>query len=91
MAVNKASFNLNEELVSLLGNTSEEAEYQAAQRLVLSLIQDSQITASRGAELLDVSYDEMLQIMQEHSVSLVRTTANDVDQDVDTLDKFIRS
>jgi len=89
MALRKLELEVPEDLLAILGKTSKDVRTEALERLVLSLVRESEITASKGAELLGIPYRTMLELMAAHDVPLLRLSAEEVAQDVKTLNKLL--
>lgn len=88
MATKKVELHLPEGLFDALGG-EKDAERKALQALLLSLIQEGEVTASYAAEVLDISYHEMLDIMAEHNVALVNYSPDELDEEIKNLNKLL--
>ena len=87
MSVKKLELNLPEELLDSLGS-QQAVEKKVLEALVLMLVQEGTTSASHGAELLGISYHDMLDLMAEHNVPLVNYGAEAVDRGIDALEKY---
>jgi predicted HTH domain antitoxin len=88
VTLKKVELRLPEELLHALGSRKK-AETKALQALLLTLIQEGKITASYAAEVLDLSYREMLTLMAEHAIPVVAYEPKDLDQETTILTKLL--
>ena len=88
MAYKQVTVRLPEELFNALGD-KKTVERKAQEALVLSLVQQGDISASRGAELLGLAYREMLDLMGERGVPVMNYSAEDFRKEVKALDKLL--
>ena len=88
MALKKVEFHLPEKLLESLGSDTE-VEAQALQAFVFYLLQEGKITGSRGAELLGISYREMLDLMGKHEIPLVNYSPQELTEEIQALDKLL--
>jgi len=87
MAQKEISLQVPEELLESLGG-AEKVQRRALESLLLSLIEEGEVTPSYAAEVLGISYRKMLQVMAERHVPLVNYDPDDLTQEVKALDKF---
>lgn len=87
MALKKVELQVPEELLDSLGG-AQEVQERALKSLLLFLVQEGEVTPSYAAEVLGTSYRQMLRLMAEHHVPLVNYDPEDLDQEVQALDKF---
>lgn len=88
MTSKKLELRVPNELLSILGKTPKLAERAAMQHLVLSMIHGNQISASLGAEALDISYRELLKLMADHNISLISYTDSELKEELKALEKL---
>lgn len=87
MAQREITLQVPEELLQSLGG-AEKVQRRALESLLLSLIEEGEVTPSYAAEVLGISYRKMLQIMADHHVPLVNYDPEDLNKEVKALDKF---
>ena len=87
MTLKKVEFMLPEEVFDSLGNTKQ-VNHQALQALLLFLVNEGKMSASRAAEILDVSYNEMLDLMAQHEIPIVNYSATELEEEVKALESF---
>lgn len=63
-------------------------EEDLKEEMVLALVRKHRITASRGAELLGMHYQEFLDLMAENEVPFFDYELGEVKKDVETLKKL---
>lgn len=88
MATKKVELHLPEGLFDALGG-EKDAERRTLQALLLSLIQEGKVTASYAAEVLGISYHEMLDVMTQHNVPLVNYSPDELDKEIENLNKLL--
>ena len=81
---------LPEELARLLDPLGKQLEARVRQALVLLLIQDDEISSRKGAEILGITWDEMVELMSEHGVPYFRQTAEELRAEVETMETLLR-
>jgi len=69
---------LPEELARLLDPNGKRLDERVRQALVLLLIQEDEISSRKGAELLGISWDEMLDLMSKHDIPYFRQSVEDL-------------
>lgn len=88
MAYKQVTVRLPEEVLNALGDDAA-VERKAHEAFVLYLVQQGQISASRGAELLELSYLDMLDLMGERSVPVVNYSVEELHEEVKALQKLL--
>ena len=73
---------LPEELARLLDPNGKRLDERVRQALVLLLIQEDEISSRKGAELLGISWDEMLDLMSKHDIPYFRQSVEDLRAEV---------
>ncbi len=88
MTLKTVKMRLPEELLSLFGKSAADVERHVAEALVLKLIGESKITASYAAEVLGCPYNDILELMAEHHIPLVRYSPADLKKEMAALEKL---
>ena len=87
MALKKVELHIPEELLETLGS-KKEVETKALQALFLTLIQEGEITIRYAADVLGVSYRQMLTLMAEHNVPLLNCDPSELDEELALLRQY---
>lgn len=85
-----ATLKLPKDLFNLLKSLTEDkpVEESVKQEMVLALVRKHKISASRGAELLGMHYQDFLDLMVENEVPFFDYEPGEVKKDVETLKKL---
>lgn len=89
MGYKQVTVSLPEELVATFGASSRDVSKKVLERVVLSLVQEGEISIRYGADLLGFSYHEMLDFMGKHNVPVMNYSAEDFREEVKALDKLL--
>ena len=79
------TLKLPEELLAHLGREPHELESHVLQAVTLALLQEGKITASYAAELLGLSYPEMLDLLARHGIPLVHYDSDELPEELQAL------
>ncbi len=79
------TLKLPEELLAYLGKEPHELEANVLQAVVLALVQEGKITASYAAEILGLSYPEMLELLAQHGLPLVHYDPDELETELQAL------
>jgi len=66
------------------------AEKKITEASVLALIEKQKITASRGAELLDMPLQDFLDMLHAHGLTLCDETPKEIREDIKDLRKVVK-
>jgi predicted HTH domain antitoxin len=66
-------------------------EERVKQEIVLSMVRKHTISASRGAELLGMDYQDFLELMGKNEIPLFDYKAGEIKRDVETLEELEKS
>ena len=88
MTFRKLELRVPEEILSALGSKKKDIERLALQHIVLSMVRSNQISASLGAEVLDLSYRAFLELMADSNIPLIAYTDSELEEELKALDKL---
>jgi len=89
MALAKLELHVPAELLEALGPSSEIIEAKVLEQLVMGLVRDGKISIRYGADVLEVTYHNMLDLMAKHDVPLINyDDPAEIDQELKALEKF---
>ena len=90
MAMQTLTIELPEEIVRLLDDDGPASE-TARRAVVIELFRTAKISQGKAAELLGISKWDMLPIMEEHGIYHGPLTAEEIDEELETLRRIGRS
>jgi len=90
MATKKVEMELPAELFPCLGVDQKQVERSVLEAVVLELVRSGTISASFGAEILRLKYQDFLNLMADHNVPMVDYPPDELENEVDLLKRTAR-
>jgi len=77
------------DFLSILNVSKPELEHRLREMMFIELFREGRISSGKGADLLGISLWDFVQLLASHNTNYFSQTPEDLDVELDTLDKFV--